>query len=158
MKVTIRDPKTPRIFKTVHEVSDQEPSFVVSTDEVVLGPFERKIVRAKIITQQPDDFLFRNVMVHPCNIKSRSIFVSEDTLTSVGEQGTIFVALRNQTDKERVRIKAQTVIGKAVLTIFVLNSVPLQNNGEASKLSAGYVHQIQQNVDMDTSSEFSSFA
>ena len=158
MKVTIRDPKTPRIFKTVHEVSDQEPSFVISTDEVVLGPFERKVVRAKIITQQPNDFLFRNVMVHSCSIKSRSVFVSEDTLTSVGEEGIIFVALRNQTDKERVRVKAQTVVGKAALTTFVLNSIPLQNNGEASKLFAEHVHQIQQNVDMDTSSEFSSFA
>ena len=51
MKVIIRDPKTPKIFKVVHEVSHKEPSFVVSA-EVVLGPFERKIVRANIITQQ----------------------------------------------------------------------------------------------------------
>ena len=40
MKVTIRHPKTPRTFKAVHEVSDNEPSCVISTEEVVLGPFE----------------------------------------------------------------------------------------------------------------------
>ena len=45
MKVTIRDPKTPRIFKATHEVSDHEPSFVVSTEDIILGPFERKIMR-----------------------------------------------------------------------------------------------------------------
>ena len=158
MKVTIRDPKTPRIFKATHEVSDHEPSFVISTEDVILGPFERKIVRAKIITQQPDIFLFRNVTVQSCSIKSSSVFVSEDTLTSVGEGGIVFLAILNQTDKERVKIKAQTVIGKAALTTFVLNYVLMQTEGEASKLSAEYVNQILRNFDMDTSSEFSSFA
>ena len=83
MKVTIRDHKTPRIFKAVHEVSDQEPSLVVSAKEITLGPFERNVVRAKIITQQPDEFHFRNRMVHPCSMKSNSVFFSEDKLTSV---------------------------------------------------------------------------
>ena len=41
MRVTIRDPKSPRQFKAVHEVSDHEPSLVISTEKVVLGPFER---------------------------------------------------------------------------------------------------------------------
>ena len=50
MKVTIRDPKTPKIFKAVHKVSDQEPSFVVSAEEVTLGLFERKVVRATSTT------------------------------------------------------------------------------------------------------------
>ena len=89
--VTIRDPKTPRIFKAVHEVSDQEPSFVVSAEEDTLGPFERKVMRAKIITQQPNEFHFRNVMVHPCNAKSNAVFVSEDTLTSLGEDSVIYL-------------------------------------------------------------------
>ena len=158
MKITIRDPETPRIFKAVHEVSDQEPSFVVSAEEVTLGPFERKVVRAKIITQQPNEFHFRNVMVHPCSIRSNSLFDSEDTLTSVGEDGVVFLALRNQTAKEGVRIKEQTVVGKAVLTNFVLNSVPIQDSREASKLSAEFVNQVHRDLDLDTSSEFSSFA
>ena len=142
MKVTIRDPKTLRTFKAVHEVSDNEPSFVVSTEEVVLGPFERKVVRAKIITQQPDAFHFRNVMVHSCSMKSSSVFVSEDTLTSVEEGGIVFIALRNQTDKEWVEIKEQTVIGKAMLTTFVLNTVPVQSVCEASKLTKEFVNRI----------------
>ena len=129
VKVTIRDPKTPRIFKAVHEVSDQEPSFVVSAQVVTLGPFERKVVRAKIITQQPNEFHFRIVMVHPCNVKFNAVFVvSEDTRTSVGEDGVVYLAIRNQTDKEVVKIKEQTVVGKAVLTNFVFNGVPIQDS------------------------------
>ena len=105
LKVTIRDPRTPRTFKAVHDLSDNEPSFVVSTEEVVLGPFERRVVRAKIITQDPNKFHFRNVMIHSCSMKASSVFVSEDTLTSVGEGGIVFIALRNQTDKEWVESK-----------------------------------------------------
>ena len=158
MKVTIRDPKSPRTFKAIHEVSDHEPSFVISTEEVVLGPFERKVVRARIITQNQEEFHFRNVMVHSYSMKSNAVFVSEDTLTSVGEGGVVFIALRNQTDKERVRIKEQTVIGKATFTTFMLNPVPLQRVSETSKLLEEFVNRIHENVDLDTSSEYSSFA
>ena len=37
----------------MHEVSDHEPSLVISTEKVVLGPFERKLIRAHVITQNP---------------------------------------------------------------------------------------------------------
>ena len=150
--------KTNFVVIADHIGSEDEPSFVVSAEKVILGPFERKIVRAKIITQQPDEFLFRNVMVHSCSMRSKSVFVSEDTLTSLGAEGIIFVALQNQTDKESVRVKEQTVIGKAALITFVLNSLPMQNRGDASKLSVDFVNQVQQDIDMDTSSEFTSFA
>ena len=55
MKVTIRGPKSPRCFKPILEVSDQKPSLVVSTKKVVLGPFERKLVRSKVVSQQPNE-------------------------------------------------------------------------------------------------------
>ena len=76
----------------------------------------------------------------------------------MGKGGIVFIALRNQTDKERVRIKKQTVIGKAKLTTFVLNSVPMQSICEASKLTKEFVNRIHKDIDLDTSSEYSSFA
>ena len=97
MKITIRDPKSPMIFEAIHEVSDQEASIVVSAEEVTLGPFEWKVVRAKIITQQHNEFNFRNVMVHPSSCMSNLSFVSEDTQTSVGDDGLVLLALRNKT-------------------------------------------------------------
>ena len=89
MRVTIRDPKAPRQFKPIHEVSDHEPSLVISTGKVVLGPFERTLVRAQVITQNPN--FYRNVTIHPSGVHSRCPFVSENTLTSVGEGGTVFL-------------------------------------------------------------------
>ena len=45
-----------------------------------------------------------------------------------------------------------------MLTTFVLNPVPMQNVGEASKLAKEFVNRIHKDVDLDTSSEYSSFA
>ena len=61
MRVFIRDPKAPGHFKPIHVVSNHEPSLVVSTEKVVLGHFERKLIRAQVITQGPNEYLFRNV-------------------------------------------------------------------------------------------------
>ena len=45
-----------------------------------------------------------------------------------------------------------------MLTTFVLNPVPMQNVDEASKLAKEFVNRIHKDIDMDTSSEYSSFA
>ena len=99
MRVTIRDPKSSRQFKPIHEVSDHEPSIVISTEKIILGPFERTLVRAQIITQNPNEYLYRNVMIHPSGVHTRSPFVLGNTLTSVGEDGIVFLPVRNRTTK-----------------------------------------------------------
>ena len=158
MRVTIRDPKSPRCFKRVHEVSDQEPSLVTSTEKVVLGPFERKLVRPQVISQQPNKYLFRNVMIHPTGVYNRCSFVSEDTLTSVGDDGTVFLAVRNRTSHENVVIQSKTVLGKAESTTFMFKPIAIEQTGETSALFVER-NNIINAVDLNESSyEFSSFA
>ena len=69
-----------------------------------------------------------------------------------------FSALRSQTAKEFVRIRKQTVVERAVLTNFALNSIPIQDEYGASKLRTNFVNQEHRNFDMDTNSELISFA
>ena len=158
MMVTIRDPKTPRHFKPIHEVSDHEPSLVVSTDKVVLGHFKRKLVRAQVITQDPNEYRFRNVMIRPSGVYNRSSFVSEDTLTSVGDDGTIYLAVRNKTAIENLQIPSRTFLGKAEPTVFKFRTIPVDQTDRTSMLLIEQVNNINI-VDLDdTSSEFSSFA
>ena len=158
MRVTIRDPKTPRHFKPIHEVSDHEPSLAVSTDKVVLGPFERKLVRAQVITQDPNEYRFRNVMIRPSGVYNRSSFVSEDTLTSVGDDGTIYLAVRNKTALENLQIPSRTFLGKAEPTVFKFRPIPVDQTDRTSMPLIEQVNNINI-VDLDdTSSEFSSFA
>ena len=158
MRVTIRDPKTPRHFKPVQEVSDHEPSLVVSTDKVVLGPFERKLVTAQVITQDPNQYRFRNVMIRPSGMYNRSSFISEDNLTSVGDDGTVYVAIRNKTATENLHIPSKTVLGKAEPTFFKFRPASVD---QADGTSIPLIEQVN-NISLidldDTSSEFSSFA
>ena len=70
---------------------------IASAHSLSLLPFERKLVRAQVITQDPNEYRFRNVMIRPSGVYNRSSFVSEDTLTSVGDDGTVYLAVRNKT-------------------------------------------------------------
>ena len=159
MRVIIRDPKAPRHFKPVHEVSDHEPSLVISTEKVVLGPYERKLVRAQVISQKQNEYLFRNVMIRPQGVYKRSPFVSEDTLTSVGDEGIVFIAVRNTTPSENVTIQTKTVLGKAEPTNFVLQPVAADTATEIDKPLFEQVNRVYTEEWLnETSSEYSSFA
>ena len=152
MRVTICDPKAPRHFKPIHEVSNHEPSLVVSTEKVVLGHFERKLIRAQVITQDPNEYLFRNVMIRPSGAHNKCSLVSEDTLTSVGEDGTVFLAVRNRTDNENLTLQNKTV------QAFVFRPILVDQTDETSVPSMERGNNINI-VDLsDTSTEFSSFA
>ena len=159
MRVTIRDPKAPRHFKPVHEVSDHEPSLVISTEKVVLGPYERKLVRAQVIPQKHNEYHFRNVMIRPLGVHKRCPFVSEDTLTSVGDEGIVFIAVRNTAAFENVTIPTKTVLGKAEPTNFVLQPVAADTATEIDKSLFEQVNRVYTDEWLsETSSEFSSFA
>ena len=158
MRLTTRDPKTPRHFKPVHEVSDHEPSLVISTKKVVLGPFERTLVRAQIITQNPKEYFYRNVMIHPSVVHNRCPFVSENTLTSVGEDGTVFLAVRYRTANENLILHSRTVLGKAQPTTFMFRPIMVNQTGKSSVSFVEHVKKIDVVNLSDTSTEISSFA
>ena len=158
MRVTIRDPKTPRHFKPIHEVSNHKPSLVVSTEKVVLGPFELKLFKAQVISQDTNEYLFRNVMIRPSGVHNKCSFVSENTLTTVGEDGMVFLAVRNRTANENLTLQNKTVLGKAEPTTFVFKPILVDQTDETSVTSVEHVNNINV-VDLsDTSTEFCSFA
>ena len=85
-------------------------------------------------------------------------FVSEDTLTSVGEDGTVFLALRNRTANENLTLQNKTVLGKAEPTTIVFRPILVDQTDETSVTSVERINNINV-VDLsDTSTEFSSFA
>ena len=135
-----------------------EPSLVVSSEKVILGPFERKLVRAQVISIHPNEYHLRNVMIRHSGVHKRCPFVSEDTLTSVGDEGTVFLAVRNTTSFEKVTLNNKTVLGKAEPTHFVFQPVAAES---AAEIDAPLVEQVNRvhAVDLlsEMSSEFSSF-
>ena len=96
-------------------------------------------------------------MIHPCGVHNRCSFVSKDTQTSVGSDGTVFLAVRNKTPLENITIQSKTVLGKAEPTIFVFEPIAIEQPDEASALSVEQTNRIH-TIDLsDTSSEFSWF-
>ena len=54
-KIVIRNPLTPKFYKPKHQVSDGF-SMIMLNQEVTFGPYERRTVQAKVITENPDEF------------------------------------------------------------------------------------------------------
>ena len=128
------------------------------TEKVVLGPFERKLVRAQVISQQPNEYRFRNVLIRPIGVHNSCPFVSEDSLTSLGDEVTVFLAVRNRSSHEKVVIQNKTVLGKAEPTTFVFKPVATELTAETA---TSFVEQINKVHAVDLSQtrpEFSSFA
>ena len=66
-------------------------------EELVLGLFEQKLVKAQLINQVPKEFLFRNVMVTPRSTRRDIPLVLEDALTSFPLEGVVFLAVHSKT-------------------------------------------------------------
>ena len=124
----------------------------------MLGPFEHKLVRAQVITQHPKEYHFRNVMIRPSGEHNRCPFVSEDTLTSVGDHGTVIIAVRNWTSSENIILQNKTILGKAEPATFVFRPIAVDQTDRASITIVEQVNKLYA-VDLsDTSTEFISFA
>ena len=127
-------------------------------EKVVLGPFERTLVRAQVITQNPNEYLYRNVMIHPSGVHNRCPFVSEDTVTSLGEDSTMFSAVRNRTANENLILHSRTVLGKAHPTTIMFRPIMIDQTGKTSVSFVEHVNNFDFVDLIDTSTEFSSFA
>ena len=97
-------------------------------------------------------------MIRPSGMHNRCPFVSEDTLISVGDEGTVFLAVRNRTSYEKTITQSKTVLGEAEPTTFVFRPMAVDQTDETSVPIVEQINNIDA-VDLsDTSSELSSFA
>ena len=111
-KLTIRDPQTPRLYRCQQEtINEESPYIVVLDQDTAFGPGERKTVCAKVITEQPDELIFRNVMLTPRTPKAKKVIL-DDCLAAVTEGSRLVASLRNASEKN-VIIKKGTLIGQA---------------------------------------------
>ena len=90
MKIVVRAPAKPVWHHAHAQTSDETLSSTVVLDQdVVLQPFERAVLRAKVVTSDLEAFAFSNVVINfatPNRLLKNTIFV-EDTIATVGETG-----------------------------------------------------------------------
>ena len=94
---------------TIHYIPGSNESLLASialAQDTVLQPFERTILRAKLLVDNLGPYIFRNVLINfkaPTRILKQAIFL-EDTVATVGEAGFLHVSLGNLTSNVQ-RIK-----------------------------------------------------
>ena len=126
----------------------------------MLQPFERAILRARLLVDNLEPFMFRTVLINsqtPNRMLKNAIFL-EDTVATVGETGFLYVSLGNLTSNVQ-RIKKGTLLGTAVPVTMVHKAIPQIVPGQSSETlqsNANYVCKVYEQMNLDSSSEYSS--
>ena len=145
------------------QTSDETlPSTVVLDEDVVLQPFERVVLRAKVVTSDLEAFAFRNVVINlatPNQVLKNTVFV-EDTIATVGETGLFYVSVGNLTNNAQ-KVKCGTMLGTAASVRLVYHAVPQfarahkEEGDEKSKSPNDFVNRIYSEIDLSSQSKFS---
>ena len=161
MKVIVRAPSEPVWYHAYAQVSNESLNLSVAiAQDVVLQPFERAILRARLLIDNLEPFMFRTVLINfqtPNRMLKNAIFL-EDTVATVGETGFPYVSLENLTSNVQ-RITKGTLLGTAVPVTMVHKAIPQIVPGqvnETQQSNANYVCKVYEQMNLDSSSEYSS--
>ena len=125
MKIIIRAPSEPVWYHAHAQVSNESLSTSVAiAQDIVLRPFERAIVRAKLLADDLEPFMFRTVLISfqtPSRMLKNVIFL-EDIVATVGETGFLYISLGNLTSNVQ-RAKKGTLLETAVPVTIVHNAI-----------------------------------
>ena len=138
-------------------------STVVLDQDVVLQPFDREVLRAKLVTSNLEAFAFSNVVINFATsngLLKNTIFV-EDTIATVGETGSFYVSVGNLTSNAQ-KVKCGTMLGTAAPVRLVYHAVPqcaLAHKGESDEKSDSpneFVNRVYSEMDLNSHSKCSS--
>ena len=161
MKIVVRAPAKPVWHHAPAQTSDEILSSTVVLDQdVVLQPFQRAVLRAKVVTSDLEAFAFRNVVkkfATPNRVLKNTLFL-EDTIASVGETGVFYVSAGNLTSNAQ-KVKSGTMLGTAAPVRLVYHAVPhcaqvhKEESDEKSKSPYDFVDRIYSEIDLSTQSK-----
>ena len=161
MKIIIRAPSEPVWYHAHAQISNESHSTSLAiAQDIVLQPFERTIVRAKLLADDLEPFMFRTVLINfqtPSRMLKNVIFL-EDTVATVGETGFLYISLENLTSNV-LRAKKGTLLGTAVPVTMVHKAIPQVMSEQETipqQSSANCVYKIYEQMIFDSSSEYSS--
>ena len=164
-KIVIRNPLTPKLYQPQHQVSD-DFSLLLLGQDVTLDPYERKTVQAKVVTENREEFAYRNVMLTQQKSPVKSTIVLDDSLATVTGNNLLITAVKNPTNV-KVRLYSSTLIGMASLVTFNFEKIDIpRTTSSVQKIETGTQsgHDFVYRIDVDSilssesSDEFSSFA
>ena len=100
MKIVVRAPVKPVWHHAHTQVGVASVATPVALDsDLVLQPFERTVVKAKLVTNDLEPLIFQNVIINAAiaDISLQNIVFSEDSVATVSEADHVFVSMLNLT-------------------------------------------------------------
>ena len=100
MKIMVRAPVRPMWHHAHTQVGDSSLAVPVASDsDPVLQPFERAVVKAKVVTNDLEPLIFQNVSLNAAiaDASLHKVVVLEDFVATVSETGHVFVSAMNLT-------------------------------------------------------------
>ena len=158
MKIVVQGPAKPVWH---HEHAQTSDETLVNTggfdQDLVLQPFERAVLRAKVVTSDLEGFALRNVVINtatPNRVLKNTIFV-EDTFAIVGETALFYVSVGNLTSNAKT-VKCGTIFCTAAPVCLVNHAVPQCSRAHKVEGDEKSVNRIYSEIDLSSQSKFSS--
>ena len=126
MKIVVRAPVKPVWHHAHTQVGDASVATPVALDnDLVLQPFEQRVVKAKLVTNDLEPLIFQNVILNAAiaDISMQNIVFLEDSVATVSEAGHVFVSVLNLTSNPQ-RIRRGTQLGNVVPVSLVYRAIP----------------------------------
>ena len=146
------------------QVGDASVATPVALDsDQVLQPFERTVVKAKLITNELEPLIFQNVILNAAiaDASLRKILFLEDSLATVSDAGHVFISVINLTSNPQ-RIRKGTRLGNVVPVSLVYQAIPQQptlqptQQTEVNNDQFAFVNKIYEEMISDTDSQLTS--
>ena len=164
MKIVVRAPVKP-VWHHVHtQVGDASVATSGALDsDLVLQPFERTVVKAKVVTDDLEPLIFQNVMLNAAiaDTSLQNIVFLEVSVATVSEAGHVFVSVLNLTSNPQ-RIRRGTQLGNVVPVSLVYRAIPQQSAPKHAQRTQvdndqfAFVNKIYEEMKYDTDSQLTS--
>ena len=166
MKIVVRAPVKPVWHHAHTQVGDAFVATPVALDsDLDLQPFERTVVKAKLVTSDLDPLIFQKVISNAAiaDISLQNIVFLEDSVATVSEAGHVFVSLLNFTSNPQ-RIRRGTQLGNVVPVSLAYRAIPQQSTPQPTQRTQVYNDQfafvnkihIYEEMNYDTNSQLTS--
>ena len=166
MKIVVRAPAKPVWHHAHVQIGDSDTQVPVTlSQEVVLQPFERMIVKAVVICKKLEPLIFHTVAINASlsDTSLHNVVFLEDSVATVGETGSLYVSLINLTSNPQC-VRRGTQLGTVVPVSLVYQAIPQEldetsntsKKTEADASRANFVQKIYTEMNVSTESELTS--
>ena len=128
LKIVVRAPVKPVWHHAHAQVGDTSLATPVVLDSnLFLQPFERTVVKAKLITDTLEPLIFQSVALNAAiaDASLHNVEFLDDSVATVSESGLVFVSLMNLTSNPQ-RVRKVTRLGHVVPVSLVYQAIPQQ--------------------------------